>query len=259
MRYFDVFYGFCRIFAPVMVIKTEALVLRSFKYGESKMVVDTFTFEGGRLSFIVPMPKSNKGKMKKQLFQPLSLLAITADVRQKMSLHKMCDAAIAVPYVTIPFDPYKLSISFFLAEFLCHALKGEQRNEPLFLYIKDGLRWLDGCRGYGFANFHLVFLMRLSRFLGFYPNLDDYDEGDFFDLRTGCFTGSMPLHSDVLAPSEASKLGLMMRMDYQTMHLFRMSRAERNRLLAVAVRYYSIHIPGFPELKSLSVLRDMFQ
>lgn len=259
MRYFDVFYGFCRTFAPVMVIKTEALVLRSFKYGDSKMVVDTFTFEAGRLSFIVPMPKSNKGKMKKQLFQPLSLLAITADIRPKLSLHRMCDAAIAAPYATIPFDPYKLSMSLFLAEFLCHALRGEQRNEPLFLYIRDSLLWLDGCRGAGFANFHLVFLMRLSRFLGFYPNLDDYSEGDSFDLRTGCFSSSKPLHSDVLGPSEASRLGLMMRMDYQTMHLFRMSRAERNRLLDVAVRYYSIHIPGFPELKSLSVLRDLFQ
>lgn len=241
-----------------MLVKTEAIVLRAFKYGENKLIVDLFTLTDGKLSCIVTMPKSNKGRMKKQLFQPLTLLSVTADIRPKVSLHKIADASINVAFTSLPFNPYKLSISLFVAEFLCHALRGEQRNEPLYLYIKDSLRWLDECGDEGFANFHLVFLMRLSRFLGFYPNLDDYRDGDFFNLRGSCFCERPPLHNDVLAPTEARLVRLMMRMDYQTMHLFRMSRSDRNRLLDVAVRYYTIHIPDFPELKSLAVLRDLF-
>jgi len=259
MPHFDVFYGFCRIFVPIMVIKTEAIVLRTFKYGENKHIVDMFTRTDGRLSFIVTIPKSGKGKIKKQIFQPLSLLNITADLRSNVSLQKLVDATINVPFTSLPFDPYKLSISLFIAEFLCYALRREQRNEPLYYYIEDSLIWLDSCGNEGFANFHLVFLMRLSRFLGFYPNLDNYDNGDCFDLRTGCFCVHPPLHNDVLAPVEAGRISLMMRMSYQTMHLFRMSRTERNRLLDVAVRYYTIHIPDFPCLKSLEVLRDLFQ
>lgn len=241
-----------------MLVKTEAVVLRAFKYGDNKLIADLFTRSDGKLSFILTMPKSSKGRMKKQLFQPLTLLSVTADIRPNASLHKLGDATIDVAFTSLPFNPYKLGISLFVAEFLCYALRGEQRNEPLFLYIKDSLRWLDECGNGGFANFHLVFLMRLSRFLGFYPNLDDYRDGDFFDLRGSCFFERPPLHGDVLAPAEAGRVRLMMRMNYQTMHLFRMSRAERNRLLDIAVRYYAIHVPDFPELKSLAVLRDLF-
>ena len=61
----------------------------------------------------------------------------------------------------------------FLAEFLYRALKEEAPNEPLFAYLQHSIRWLDECEGRSFANFHLVFLMRLSRFLGLYPNVDD--------------------------------------------------------------------------------------
>ena len=44
----------------------------------------------------------------------------------------------------------------------------------LFAYLIHSIRWLDECENRSFANFHLVFLMRLSRFLGLYPNVDDY-------------------------------------------------------------------------------------
>ena len=59
-----------------MKVKTEAIVLHSFKYGESKMIVDTFTRTHGRLSFAVPLPRSAHSKLKKQYFQPLTLLNI---------------------------------------------------------------------------------------------------------------------------------------------------------------------------------------
>jgi DNA repair protein RecO (recombination protein O) len=164
---------------------------------------------------------------------------------------------LASPFTTIPFHPHKLAISLFVAEFLYYALRSEQRNEPLFDYIASSIQWLDSQTD-RFANFHLVFLMRLSRFLGFYPNLDDYQTGDYFDLRESVFCDTPPLHRDVLLPTEADKLQLMMRMDYPTMHLFRLSHLERDRLLEVAVIYYRLHLPNFPELKSLAVLQQLF-
>ena len=240
-----------------MLTKTEALVLHAIKYGETRMIVDVFTRTQGRLSLIVSIPKSPKGKIRKQLFQPLTLLEAEIDIRPQAQLHKLRDVRLATPFATIPFHPHKLAIVLFVAEFLDHALRSEQRNEPLFDYIANSVQWLDGQTD-RFANFHLVFLMRLSRFLGFYPNLDDYQTGDYFDLRESVFCAQPPLHHDVLQPSEADKLQLMMRMDYPTMHLFRLSHHERNRLLEVAVVYYRLHLPNFPELKSLAVLQELY-
>ena len=67
-----------------MLVKTRAIVLHSFKYGESRMIVDMFTEEVGRQSFIISIPKTSKGRMKKQYFQPMTLLEVECDVRQNV-------------------------------------------------------------------------------------------------------------------------------------------------------------------------------
>ncbi len=241
-----------------MLAKTQAIVLHSLKYGETRIIVDMFTRRFGRLSFIVNIPKSSKSKVKKQFFQPLTLLEIEVDVRPKVQLQKLSDVRLATPFQSIPFHSHKLAISLFVAEFLYYALRSEQRNEFLYDYLENSILWLDG-QNDRFANFHLVFLMRLSRFLGFYPNLDDYKTGDYFDLRESVFLSSPPVHRDFLFPEEAEKVQLMMRMDYPTMHLFRMSHQERNRLLEVSLKYYRLHLPDFPEMKSVGVLQELYQ
>ena len=241
-----------------MLTKTQAIVLHSLKYGETRLIVDMFTRSQGRQSFIVSIPKSVKGKIKKQLFQPLTLLEIESDLRPKLQLQKLSDVRLASPFSSIPFDPNKLSISLFIAEFLYYALRSEQHNEPLFDYIVNSIQWLDAQTD-RFANFHLVFLMRLSRFLGFYPNLEHYQPGSYFDLRESIFLIVPPVHHDFLHPQEAEKIQLMMRMDFSTMHLFRMSHQDRNRLLEVALIYYRLHIPDFPELKSVPVLQELYK
>ena len=223
----------------VMLTKTQAIVLHSLKYGESRLIVDMFTRAFGRQSFIVSIPKTTKGKIKKQFFQPLTLLEIETDIRPKLQLQKLNDVRMLTPFASIPFEPDKLAISLFVAEFLYYALRSEQRNELLYDYLANSIMWLDGQQA-NFANFHLVFLLRLTRFLGFYPNLDDYEGGDYFDLRESEFMRNPPVHRDFLQPEEAQKVQLMMRMDFPTMHLFRMSHDDRNRLLEVSIKYYRI-------------------
>ena len=162
-------------------------------------------------------------------------------------------------------NPSKLAIGLFVSEFLYHALHSEQQNEPLFVYVCDSMQWLDMASA-GYANFHLTFLMRLSRFLGFYPNLSltpvpsPNGEGRdvFFDLREGQFCTLAPTHRDFLGPDDARRIHLLMRMDFPTMHLYRLNRMDRNRIVEVLLQYYRLHIPQFPELKSLSVLQELW-
>ena len=249
-----------------MLVKTKVIVLNTLKYGESRLIVDMFTREAGRLSCMVSIPKTPHGRLKKQYFQPMTLLEAEVDVRQRVQLQKLHDAHLLLPYTTIPFSPEKLALSLFTAEFLCYALRSEQQNIPLFDYICDSVQWLDMAAG-GYANFHLTFLMRMSRFLGFYPNLKDEggrtkDEGRgaaFFDLREGRFCADAPTHRDFLQPGDAEKIRLLMRMDFPTMHLYRLSRTDRNRIVDVLLHYYRLHIPQFPELKSMSVLQELWE
>ncbi len=241
-----------------MDTKTSAIVLRAVKYGESQMIVDLLTRRWGRVSFICHLPKTSRGKVKKQLFQPLTILDLAFDYRPHATLQRFRDVALAKPFTSVPFDPAKLSISLFLAEFLCYATRDEQQNEPLYDYVEDSLLWLDNTTG-GYANFHLAFMMRLSRFVGFFPNLAESGQQLWFDLRNSIFTTTRPLHPDFLEPVEASRIALLMRMNYKNMHLFRMSREERNRCVDIIICYYRLHVPGFPEMKSLPILQTLFR
>uniref|UniRef100_A0AB33J264 DNA repair protein RecO n=1 Tax=Prevotella sp. GTC17254 TaxID=3236794 RepID=A0AB33J264_9BACT len=221
------------------------------------MIVDVFAESQGRISLVCTLSPSGRGKFKKQFFQPLTLLDIEYDDKAHGSLLSLQNVRVDIPYSSIPFSPYKSSVALFVAEFLLYATRGEQENTALYNYLRSSMSWLDLCPA-SFANFHLVFTMRLSRFIGFFPNLDDYVPGSCFDLRESRFLPTIPLHPDYLSAEETSRITLLMRMNYENMHLFAMSRSERNRCLYLILLYYRLHIPGFPELKSLGVLETLF-
>ena len=239
------------------VTSTQAVVLRSVKYGDGSLIVDMLTALHGRVSFIVRVSSSSRGRMRRQLFIPLTLVEVDFDFRLKSSLQRLGDIRMSKPLPSLSMHPYKLSMGMFLSEFLVHATRDERENVPLFQFVAYSLEWLDGVSDH-FSNFHLVFMMRLSRFVGFFPNVDDVLEGGYFDLLNACFTADVPRHGHYLKPPEASKIGLLMRLSYQTMHLCAMSREERNRCTEVILEYYRLHVPGFPQLKSLSVLKELF-
>ena len=240
-----------------MVVNTRGIVLRILKYSDSQNIIEVYTEAQGRVSFLLRIPKSRKSRIKSVLFQPLSLLLLEWNSRPTIQLQKLQNAKPAFLFTGIPYEPKKTAMALFLSEFLCGALREEQKNDAMFRYIFLSIEWLD--RGVAScANFHLVFLLRLSRFLGFYPNLDNYRPGCFFDMQNSSFSAKEPPHPHFVSPQYASRLPILMRMRYETMHKFIFSRDERELLLKITNTYYRLHIPSFPALKSLDVLKEVF-
>lgn len=231
--------------------------MSTFKYNDKKNIVNMYTEQNGRMTFVIPATRSKKSSVSSVLFQPFSLLEFEAEIRNRSTLHPIREAKMWYVFKSLPYDPFKSSIALFLSEFLLRTLREEGKNEPLYAYLVNSIQWLDECDS-SFANFHLVFLMRLSRFIGLYPNVEDYHEGDFFDMMNACFVTSQPFHGMFLQRDESLKLHQLMRMKYETMHMFAMNRVERNRCLEIINEYYRLHVPDFPELKSLDVLKELF-
>lgn len=240
-----------------MDIKTRAIVLQTIKYGDSQLIVDFFTEKLGRMSFMARIPKTAKAKIKRQLFQPLMIVNLEFDYRPKSNLQKLKEISIAVAYENLPFSPYKLGMSMFLSELLVYATKNEQGNPALYTFLEDSFLWLDHASVH-YANFHIVFMIRLTCFLGFMPNLESGLDGDYFDLVDGRFVEYVPTHKHYLNRDDSLRLVGLLRLGYETMHLYTMSRLDRNKCIEVILEYYKLHVPGFPELKSLPVLKELF-
>ena len=241
-----------------MTEKTTGIVLRCLKYNDTSHIVNVYTELTGSVSYIINVSRARGSGVRSSFFHPLALVELVTEGRNSVQLRKITEARLFYPLHSLPVNPFKASIALFLGEFLYYALREEGVNASLFAYLLHSIRWLDECNERSVANFHLVFLMRLSRFLGLYPNLEGFEQGCYFDLQNAQFVCSRPKHNQYLYPEEASLVVNLMRMNYETMHLFSFNHRQRVRCLEVLNDFYRIHIPGFPQLRSLQVLQELF-
>ena len=219
-----------------MIERTKGVVLHTLRYADQKIIVTIFTETRGSVSFMVRVSRTHRSAIQNVLLSPLSLLEIDMDYQETQSLQRLVDAHVEEPYQSLPYHPMKQTIALFLGEFLYYALREEQTNPELYAYLVNSLLWLDN-RTEGFANFPLTFLIRLSRFLGIWPDTEEAQRA--------------------LLQGEEQLVPLILRMDFATMHLFRFSRDQRARLMQVLNDYYRLHVPHFPELRSMAILREV--
>lgn len=242
-----------------MLENIRSIILRTVKYGDSSVIVDMLSCDYGRMSAVWRLPRTGKsrGKVSRNVFQPLTICDITIERSGATKLPLIKDAHIASPYVTLNVDPVKLSVAFFIAEFLCQVTRDGQRDSSLYEFTESMLQWYDLAESQT-ANFHLMFLVRISTFLGFYPNMETYSDSAMFDMRAAEFCHLTPLHRDFLSPEEARRINVLMRISPANMHLFRFNRAERSHTIELLLRFYAIHVPGFKEMKTWDILRSLF-
>jgi len=152
----------------------------------------------------------------------------------------------------------KAAITFFLSEFLAKVLKDINDNMPLFSFLSQSVQILEYTEK-SVANYHLVFLLNLSRYLGFQPNLEDYKQGSIFDMLNGIFVERQPMHNHFINPADSMVLSRLARINYENMHLFRFSKHDRANIINRILEYYKIHVGEFSPIKSLEVLHELFE
>lgn len=240
-----------------MLETTQGIVLHYNRYNDDSAIVDIFTLSHGSIPFLVrDRRQQRKSGLHTTLLRPLNIVELVFDLRPSASLQKIQELHIAHCYTSLPYHPIKETVALFLSEFLHGALRNEVRNPDLYHYLIYSLQWLDAAHE-GFANFHVAFLIRLTHYLGFWPNIKDKENLPYFDLRDGIATNTEPAHSAFLKGEEAAILPKLLRMNLRNMHKFQLTHQQRNRILDVLTLYYQLHVPEFRNLKSLGVLREI--
>jgi len=236
-----------------MVVKTRAIVISSIKYQEKSLIVKCFTLSDGLKSYFVRDAfSSRKSNQKIAYFQPFSLLEIEAVHKNKGTLENFKEIKLAVPFQTIHSDVVKSTIVLFLSEMMHYSIHEEEEIEALFTYLETSLLWLDAHEE--MANFHLIFLLEASKYLGFYPDISEM-EFPFFEMKEGNFSpfsavSSLSEHETLLFKK---LINLKLESDIKTFHVI-----ERQLLLKILIDYYSYHLEGFRKPKSVEVLKEVF-
>jgi DNA repair protein RecO (recombination protein O) len=210
----------------------------------------------GKASFLPPAGTKKNNPARKTL-TPLSLHELEIDWNNSRDIQRIRETTLLSPQHSLKTNPLKNAIALFLSEFLHRLIKEEQPDPPLFRYIFNSINILESTT-HGIANFHLAFLIGLLPKIGLVPQSITYSKGAYFDMKEGIFTIAPPIHTGRLSLKESRYLNLLLRINYENMSHFTFSRQERIEIIDKIITYYRLHIPHLPELKSLPVLKSIF-
>lgn len=237
--------------------QSRAIVLRQIKYSETSLILKIYTEKEGLLSFIAKGVRGKKGKLRSAQFQALNLIDLSYREARKSQLRRINDLKVIEPFIDLPFNPIKRTIAIFMAELIQNAIKEQEPNAKLFDFLYNSIHWIDLSKE-GYSHFHLLFMMKFTKHLGFYPMPDGHKEARYFDLQQGVFSRGEPTHSYFIDTEQLSAWKQLINVKLETINSLLLSNTLKRKLLQTMMLYYKLHLIHFKELNSHHILQSVF-
>lgn len=239
-----------------MLHKTRGIVLKTTDYGESSVIVQVFTEKLGLQSYIINGVKKPRAKISRNMLQPLHLLDMVVYHKAAGNVQRISELKTSPLLQSIPYDIIKSSMAMFLNEVLYKSIKQQTADEYMFDFVFSAIEWLDH-QAEGLANFHLLFLIKLSRYLGFYPDSNQLKDADYFDLKDGVFKRYKPDGLLYLSPPHTQNFARLLQSNFEALPTLKLSNDERRYLIGKLLEYYALHIEGFGNIQSHEILEEV--
>lgn len=237
-----------------MIESTEAIVINNIKYGDTSLIITCYTKRCGIKSYMLKgVLKAKKSKLKAAYFQPLTQLYLTVNHNNKGRLNSIRDLEILNFYTSIHTNIKKQTISLFLSEMLYYSIREEEENQALYKYLEASLLWLDTHNEV--SNFHLLFLLNLTKYLGFYPETHNHNYS-YFDLLEGGFTNLNT--GNTVKGDNLTQFKKLLGINFDVLHTIDFNATNRQAVLTILIHYFELHLEGFKQPKSLEVLKSVF-
>lgn len=239
-----------------MLHKTRGIVLRTTMYSESSVIVQIFTEKFGIQSYLINGVKKPRAKIPMNILQPLHLLDLVVYHKQNTQIQRVAEAKPTPVFKSIPYHLIKNTIIQFLNEVLYKSIRQQHTDEQLFSFLVNAISWFDEIEEVS-VNFHLSFLMKLSRFLGFAPREQMRSDQKYFDLQDGNFTSLVPIHPYFVSDADGIALISLLNTPFEKNNQINFNNAYRRMLLDKILIYYKLHTASFGEIKSHQILEEV--
>ena len=238
-----------------MTASTSAIVLSKIRYKDNDIIVKIFTREYGAISFIVKgSAKSKKSKIKFVYFQELTIVNIQFNFNPSRNLQYIKDLEIKHHYSSSHTDLVKTSVIIFLSEVLSNIITHQKKEVELYDYIEESLIWYDA--NHLNSYFHLIFLIELTKYLGFYPDISN-NHLQYFNLEEGIYEVSKTSKHSI-KDLNLDLFNHILGIKFDSNHLPALNSDEKMKVLNIIIIYYKLHINNFKELKSLDIIRNTY-
>lgn len=220
-----------------MIFKTRGIVLRFTRFRETSIIVTILTEAFGLQRYIVNGVRSKSARSRIALYQPLTLLDMVVYHRENANIERIKEIRCLHPYRSLATDVRKATMAMFIAELLNKSVKHESDAEALFAYISESLVAIDELDS-AYENAHLIFMIQLSRHLGFGPR----------------FVNEI-LGGRVADAAVEQALEMLLSAGYRDE--VRIDNLQRRSALDLLIRFYGDHLEGLGDFKSVQVLREV--
>ena len=239
-----------------MLEKTNGLVLKSVKYGETSLIVSIFTEKFGLQSYILKGLRSLKTKSQKaQLFFSGSLLEMVAYQNPQRNLQMIKEYQPLFFYAYLTSSIIKNGIALFAMEVLLQLLESDDPQEELFHFSVTFLKELDQAAQDELANYPLYFLIHSGKLSGYYISGNYSATTSILDLSEGRFSNLDPVYPPYIVEGDAAIMSTLNEaVSLSEIQSVKMNKETRKRILQYYVDFFQKHAPHFRDLKSAAIL-----
>lgn len=236
-----------------MIRKTEAIVLNTRKFGDTSLLSSMYTREYGRQNYLIKGYRSTRAKKRHSYFQPMSVIDVVFYYKESRDLQLITESSNGYFFKDLQTNPLKITLGMVVTEVFYYAVREEERNDPLFEFLKRVFIALDS-RQDKLIHIFLYYLVHLTRYLGIFPRNDvtDLSGPVHFDTRGGILSEALGARmSDAL-------IARLCEASLEDCVQIRFGNEEKAEAIATLFQYYRLHVEGFKIPESLGVLEEVF-
>lgn len=240
-----------------MLANLQGIVFKTIKYKESSVISSIYTDRFGLRSYLMNGVRSPKSRVSPSLFQPGFLVDMVVYHKDGSMINRIKEIRSGYHYKSEIFDLSKGAVSLFFAEVCIKTIHEQEYNPGLFSFLRNTFIQLDTEEN-GVANYPLLFLLKLSSFLGFAPNFSTGAYCSLFDLEEGEFVKTSPPHFNYLNETLTENFKKFIHIGFENSFRVKIEKNTRDELLNKMINYYRIHIDNMKEITSHQIFHHVF-
>ena len=225
-----------------MIINTDAIVLKTFSYGETSLISRCFTKDKGKISFIIKGAKSKKNLIA-PYFQPLSFINIIYKENGKRELQIVSKVSFVQIWTQIPLSLRKISLSQSILEISDFTLEKNDPYPNLFNILIKTFQIFES----GDINENILFWnyeCKILSEMGFMINIEDNYDPELISLKK---------NDKIFNTIQQIINGNILDIDLDTISI-----DNKKKISKFLYQKLCFYFEGFETLKSFRVIKDIF-
>lgn len=240
-----------------MIHTTQGIVLHSLRYSDTSLIARILTRNFGLQSYLIPGVYKSRAKIKAGLFHPFAMIEMVCYHKDREGLQRIKEIRHTQPLHGIMSDIRKSSVAIFLSEIMLGAFRNQEPQKEAFEFISKAIQRLDMLEE-NIGLFHIIFLLQLSKYLGFSPSAGYTEKACHFNIREGLYQDADDHTGACMTPGESYFFYLLSTQNNSGQPDIKVPADIKKKLLYRVVDYYRHHMDGLRELRSIEILSKVF-